>query len=129
MMDGRSDGRTDGRTTALLACLGIAWSPFCFSIHYPDWGLSWHDALWLPKKRIFKCTQKKNKQKINTNNITNKQTNLKDFANWKGGAGKDPNAPGKTPMRQETVQNPSDRLQAKKPKDHVYLPFFRVVVG
>ena len=50
-------------------------------------------------------------QNMNISNITNKQTNLKDFANWKGGAGKDPNAPGNSakPVRVGGTSQPSLR--------------------
>ena len=102
MMNGRSDGRTVGRRHFWLALASRGLHSVFRSITptgvFPGTmlcGFRKKESLNVPKK----------KKKMNINNITNKQTNLKDFANWKGGAGKDPNAPGKTPMRQETVQN------------------------
>ena len=88
-----------------LACLGIAWPPCWFWTVLPDWGLSWHDALWLYEKRIFKSTNKRFPRMKGIKKIPNQQIILEDFANWKGGAGKDPNPPGKTPVYQETVRN------------------------
>ena len=105
--DGRTVGRTDGRSDD--GTFGLPWHRVVSILFFdplPRLGSFLARCFVASEKKNLYMYPKTNKQKINTNNITNKQTNLKDFANWKGGAGKDPNAPGKTPMRQETVQNP-----------------------